>query len=374
MSSRERFTLYYKTFIISLLLLIWGSAMVLSSSAPFAYQYTNNSYAYFIRHSIFFLPGTAIFLFLKNFPYQRLQRLAKPLVIFSLILLALTLIFGKEVKGAKRALEIGIFRFQPSELAKISLIIYLSDFLARNRGKIIPRNLFPPLIIGGLMMVLLIKEPDFGSTILCFAYMIGIFFLGGLSIRLLLASMIPAIAAAGALVVMEPYRFKRIIAFLHPERDPQGIGYQVIQSLITIGSGGLFGVGLGKGRQKLSILPEAYKDYVFAVVGEESGFVGAVFLLFLFMFLVWNAFVVSKKVKDLFGRFLASGIGMYFAFQVILHSGVAVKILPPKGTTLPFFSYGGSSLVAGMAMLGIFLNIIGSLREEESPMLSPELA
>ncbi|MCM8825490.1 MAG: FtsW/RodA/SpoVE family cell cycle protein, partial [Candidatus Omnitrophica bacterium] len=181
-----------------------------------------------------------------------------------------------------------------------------------------------------------------------------------------------SVPAAVYLIFNKPYMWKRIVAFLWPEKDPLGVGYHVIQSLISIGSGGLLGVGLGRGRQKMEFLPEAHKDYVFAVIGEEFGFAGAVFVLVSFGVIIFTAMWMSRRIKDVFGRYLAFGISMYFGIQIFIHVGVTIKILPPKGTTLPFFSYGGSSLIVALAMLGVFFSLIrnAQLQGDEPELIS----
>ena len=333
--------------------------MVLSSSAPYALQVTGDAFFYFKRHCLFFIPGLFLFFFLKNYHYTKLKRFSKLLIVVSIILLLITPIVGTRVKGAKRSIGFKGINLQPSELAKFALVIYFADFFARfKQQKKSKKEFFIPSAVCGLIMLLLMAEPDFGSTIIVFLYLMAFLIVSGLPWGVICGIFVGCVPAVWYLVHFEPYRWKRVLAFLWPEKDPLGIGYSVIQALISVGSGGFFGVGLGRGRQKLEFLPEAHKDYVFAVIAEETGFVGACFVLFLFATIIWTAFWFSHKTKDAFGKYLAFGIGIYFSIQVLLHTGVVVKILPPKGTTLPFFSYGGSSLVISMAMLGVFFNII----------------
>lgn len=375
MSSRLRLKIYYKCLIASMLLLILGAAMVLSSSSPYALQHTGDTFYYFKKHCFFLIPGLMLFFFFRNLHYTKLRKFAKVLVLVSVVLLILTLIIGAEVKGSKRTINFGGFRFQPSELAKFSLIIYLAHFFSRyEEEKKNKKTFIIPIVVTGLIMVLLLKEPDFGSTATVFAYIMGFLIVAGINWFIVIAIMLSAVPAVIYLIQRKPYMWKRIIAFIRPEQDPLGVGYHVISALISIGSGGLFGVGLGRGRQKMEFLPEAHKDYVFAVVGEELGLAGAVFVLVLFGIIVFTGFSLSRRIKDIFGRYLAFGISMYFGIQVFIHAGVTMKILPPKGTTLPFFSYGGSSLVIALAMLGIFFSLIRNAEiEGDEPELVSEI-
>ncbi|HOK80117.1 MAG TPA: putative lipid II flippase FtsW [bacterium] len=375
MSSRQRLKIYYRCLIVSAVLLMLGGAMVLSSSAPYALQTTGDAFYYFKRHCLFFVLGLMLFFYFRNLHYEKLRKAAKPLIIVSLVLLVLVLFLGTEIKGAKRAISFGGFRFQPSELAKFALIVYLANFFARyEQQKKSKKSFIIPACVTGLMMVLLLKEPDFGSTVTVFAYAMAFMIVGGISWMIVAGTLFSFAPAVWYLIHNKPYMWKRIASFLSPEKDPLGIGYHVIQALITIGSGGLWGVGLGRGRQKLEFLPEAHKDYVFAVIGEELGFVGCIAVIALFGTLIFTGFWLSRRIKDAFGRYLAFGISIYFGIQVFLHAGVTMKVLPPKGTTLPFFSYGGSSLVIAMTMLGIFFSLIRNAElESEGPEMISEI-
>lgn len=354
-----------------MLLIILGSAMVLSSSAPYALQRTGDPFYYFRKHCIFLIPGMLLFFYFKNLHYEKLRRFAKPLILISLALLILTLVLGTEVKGAKRSINFNGFSFQPSELAKFSLVIYLAHFFARYEEEKKSRKVFIiPVFVTGAIMSLLLLEPDFGSTATIFAYVMGFLIVAGINWFIITGMLLSSVPAVVYLIHKKPYMWKRIIGFINPEKDPLGVGYHVIQSLISTGSGGLFGVGLGRGRQKMEFLPEAHKDYVFAVIGEELGFLGALFILILFGAIIFTALWMSRRVRDVFGRYLAFGVGIYFGIQVFIHAGVTVKVLPPKGTTLPFFSYGGSSLIIALAMLGVFFSLI---RNSEFEGNEPEL-
>ncbi|MGB9641646.1 MAG: putative lipid II flippase FtsW [Candidatus Ratteibacteria bacterium] len=375
MSSKLRLKIYYRCLIVSVVLLMLGGAMVLSSSAPYALQTTGDAFYYFKRQCLFFVFGLILFFYFRNLHYEKLRKAAKPLIIVSLILLVLVLFVGTEVKGAKRAISFGGFRFQPSELAKFALIVYLANFFARYEEQKKSRKSFLiPACVTGLMMVLLLKEPDFGSTMTVFAYAMAFMILGGVNWMIIIGTLLSFAPAVWYLINNKPYMWKRITGFLSPEKDPLGIGYHVIQALITIGSGGLWGVGLGRGRQKLEFLPEAHKDYVFAVIGEELGFMGCIAVMALFGTLIFTGFWLSRRIKDTFGRYLVFGISIYFGLQVFLHAGVTMSVLPPKGTTLPFFSYGGSSLVIAMAMLGVFFSLIRNAEfESDEPEMISEI-
>ncbi|MCL5408720.1 MAG: putative lipid II flippase FtsW [Candidatus Omnitrophica bacterium] len=372
MSSKEWLKTYYNCLIVCVILWIWGMVMVMSSSTPSGIQNTGNAFYYFERQVIFFVLGLGLFMFFRNFQYQKLKKFSKPLILFSFLLLTGVIVLGHVVKGARRDIGFGSIGFQPSELAKVAFIIYLADFFSRKYGKqMILKDFTAPLVVLIFMMLLLIKEPDFGSTVLVFLYAAGLLFLAGINLKILFGFIGSFIPLAAVLIAMAPYRMKRIIGFLHPNQHPYGIGYQIIQSLISLGSGGIFGVGIGNGKQKLAFLPEAYKDYVFAIIGEETGLIGTLGVIVLFAILVLICLKVSRKTKDPFGKYLASGIGLYFGCQVILNIGVVIDLLPSKGTTLPFFSYGGSSLVMSMATLGVLFNLIKNLRNEEDLPFQP---
>ena len=375
MSSKEWSALYYRCLIVCVILWVWGMVMVMSSSTHSGIENTGNPFHYFERQLLFFVLGFGLFMFFRSFPYQKLKKFAKPMVLLSFLLLTAVIVLGHVVKGARREIGFGSIGFQPSELAKVAFIIYLADFFSRKYGKqMILKDFTAPLVVLVFMMFLLIKEPDFGSTVLIFLYTVGLLFLAGINLKIIFGFIGLFIPLAGVLVVMAPYRMKRIIGFLHPNQHPYGIGYQIIQSLISLGSGGIVGVGIGNGKQKLAFLPEAYKDYVFAIVGEESGLIGTIGIIILFAILVLVCLKVAMKIKDPFGKYLASGIGLYFGCQIILNIGVVIDLLPSKGTTLPFFSYGGSSLVMSMATLGILFSLIKSLRtEEDFPLLRSDI-
>ncbi|MCM8764151.1 MAG: FtsW/RodA/SpoVE family cell cycle protein, partial [Candidatus Omnitrophica bacterium] len=281
---------------MSVVLIICGAAMVLSSSSPYALQRAGDPFYYFRKHCLFLIPGTLLFFYFRNLHYQKLRKFAKALVLVSLALLMATLIFGTEVKGSKRSINCKAFKFQPSELAKFSLIVYLAHFFARCEEERRNKKVFViPVAITVLMMLLLLLEPDFGCTVTIFAYLMSFLIVAGINWFIAAGALLSSVPAVVYLIHSKPYMWKRIAAFMDPDKDPLGVGYHVIQSLISIGSGGFLGVGLGRGRQKMEFLPEAHKDYVFAVIGEELGFAGAMFFLILFGVIIFTALWLSRR-------------------------------------------------------------------------------
>jgi cell division protein FtsW len=255
--------------------------------------------------------------------------------------------------GARRWINLGFFVLQPAELTKLVLVIYLSAwFSAKEKGR-----LASFLILMGMVVGLVILEPDLGTAIIIIATAVTLYFFSGAPVTQFLV-LIPFLGTGVlALAVFSPYRFRRLTTFLNPESDPQGASYHIRQAVIALGSGGLFGVGIGQSRQKYEYLPEANTDSIFAIIGEEIGFLGAILLIGLFAFVIWRGFRIAKRVTDPFGRFLALGITVWFGYQVAINIAAMVALIPLTGVPLPLISYGGSSLVMMLASLGILVNI-----------------
>jgi cell division protein FtsW len=267
---------------------------------------------------------------------------------------------GSNVYGASRWIQLGPFSFQPSEMAKLAIIIYLAAWL-ESRGKDRIKDLFegmlPFLGIMGLIGFLIMKQPDTGTLGVIVLTSFAIFFVAGARLAHLASMGVMGMFALWILVKIEPYRFNRILAFLDPGADPQGIGYQINQALLAVGSGGFWGVGLGHSRQKFNYLPEPVGDSIFAVIGEEIGMVGATILVFLFIMLAIRGIKIAKNSPDMFGRLLATGITMWIILQAFINISANIALVPLTGIPLPFISYGGTSLVFLMASIGILLNI-----------------
>lgn len=299
--------------------------------------------------------------------YRSLQRVVIPLLVLSLILLVLVLLppFSQEINGTRRWLRWGPVSFQPAELAKFSLVVYLAAFLTRRREVVESfwLGLLPPLLVAGGMAALVLVQPDLGSSLTLVALVFCLLFLAGGRLKqmsLVAASALPLVAVA---IYMTPYRLRRIMTFLDPWADPRGSGFQIIQSYLALGSGGLTGRGLGESKQKLFYLPEPHTDFIFAILGEELGLLGAVAVIGLFGLLFWRGIRVGLAAPDPFGTYLALGLTVLLACQTLINLGVVTGVLPTKGLPLPFVSFGGSALVMAMAAAGVLLNISQHARD-----------
>jgi cell division protein FtsW len=278
-----------------------------------------------------------------------------------LFLLALVLVpgIGREIAGARRWFRFKFLSFQPSELANLAVIIYLADFIAR-RGNAITtfiKGFLPPMFVLGAAVVLILAQPDLGTTVALGIVVLIMLFVAGVRISYLFSLIVAAIPALWFLIFSVPYRRMRILAFLNPYLDPKGSGFQIIQSQIALGSGGLFGVGIGQSKQKLFYLPAAHTDFIFAIIGEELGLIGTVGVILLFMLFIQQALKIIKNAPDKFGYFLSLGLVLMICFKAVINIGVSCGVLPTKGLPLPFISYGGSSFMFDMVSIGILLNI-----------------
>jgi cell division protein FtsW len=354
-----RRTRVYIVLILSTLLGI-GVVMVYSSSSIYAWNSMKDSTYFLKKHIIYLMFGFLAMLVSMAIDHNTLKKIAKPLFLISLLFLCLSLVPGlsREVSGAKRWIKIGGFGFQPSELIKVTFIIYLADFLSRRKDIVdnFYYGVLPMLITLAMPLLLILLQPDLGTAIslvsiafimlLCSGMNLGYFILAGLA----------ALPALYVLVFRVPYRRARILAFLNPWADPKGIGFQIIQSQIALGSGGLFGQGLGQGKQKLFYLPAAHTDFIFSVIGEEMGIIGAAAVVFLFILLIWQMIKIVRFNNDEFLKFISIGIVSLISIQAVVNIGVSIGMFPTKGLPLPFISYGGSSLVFDMAAMGLLLN------------------
>ncbi len=346
--------------IVTLLLCV-GVVMIYSSSGIYALQELNDSAHFLKRHLLYLFIGLILTFAVMSFDYRILQKWAKPLLGLAIVLLLLVLIpgIGKASYGARRWFQIGPFSFQPSELVKIILLIYTADYLSRKQNKItdFKEGFLPLLMVLGFLCLLVLKQPDFGNSILMATIVLVMMFIAGarpLHISLLIVACLPALYL---LVARVPYRMARILAFLDPWQDSQGIGFQLTQSQIALGSGGFFGVGLGHSVQKLFYLPAAHTDFILSIIGEELGFLGTTAVILLFMALIWQGARVAKWTMEPFGYFLCIGIIAMIGLQSVINIGVSIGALPTKGLPLPFVSYGGSALVFNMVAVGLLLNI-----------------
>lgn len=336
-----------------------GFVMVFSASAPIAAEQYGSPYLFFRRQLAWDLLGLLSLWGLARLDYHRLQSLARPLFLFSLVGLVAVLLFGREISGARRWLRFGPIGVQPSELAKLMTIVLLADFLDRKKSalKRFWRGFAPSLLALGLVAVMILLEPDFGTSMLISAVGLTLLFLAGVRWMHLAGLLLASAPFVYDLVFTVPYRRRRLMAFLNPWADPQGAGYQMVQSFLALGSGGLWGKGLGQSTLKQLSLPQPHTDFIFPIIGEEMGFMGAMAVLTLFGLWGLRAWRVARRAPDLFGQLLGAGIVCWILYQALFNVAVAVGLLPTKGLPLPFVSFGGSSVVMTLSAVGILLNI-----------------
>jgi cell division protein FtsW len=335
-----------------------GVIMVLSASSIYACS-TGSCFYFFERQSAYALVGGVALLLTARMRYQAWRRLAAPVLLASvgLLLLVMHPTAGVEVQGASRWIALGPVTIQPSELAKLAVIVFTSAMLSRPRRS--HGDLSPvawPLFAGvGLVAGLVFLQPDLGTTIVIAGTVAALLFVAGARLRLL--AIAGGVLSAATLAMLKPYQWARITAFLHPERNRSDTAYQLYQSLIALGSGGWLGVGLGASRQKWMYVPNAHTDFIFSILGEELGLVGELVVLAAFVALLYAGARIAAKAPDAFGRLLASGIVAWFGIQIVVNLGAVTGLLPVTGVPLPFLSYGGSSLAASLAAVGILVNV-----------------
>lgn len=340
-------------------LLVIGLVMVMSASSVTSHLEFGDPYAYAKRQLLWAVIGLVGMGVLSRIPYQMLQPLALPGLLLSIVLLVFVLVAGAEVGGSKRWLAVGGLNLQPSELAKVAVVNFLAAFAAARARDIehFWRGLLPALAVAAVPVGLIFLEPDFGTAASLMATSVLVLFAAGARLSHLVGIGLAVLPVGYMLVRNEPYRWRRIMAFIDPWADKMDSGWNVIQSLLAIGSGGLFGLGLGEGRQKYLYVPEQHTDFIFAILGEELGFIGAGLVVFLFFVVAWRGYRAALQAPDLYGCLLGAGLTSMIVFQALLNIGVVTGSLPVTGITLPFISFGGSSLVMTLAAVGILLNI-----------------
>ncbi len=343
----------------TLILLGIGIVMVYSASAVFAQNTFHDAYYFTKRQLIFALLGITSMYLMMNVDYWVWKKWAKAGFIISIGLLVLVLIIGKEVNGSKSWLGLGSFGIQPGEFAKFGVAAFLARWLSDNQKQIVffRKGLLPALAIPVACFGLIMLQPDLGTGSVLIGTAILMIFAAGARISHYVGLGLLGVAGFVGLILSAPYRMARITAFIDPWQDPLGAGYQIIQSLYAIGPGGLLGLGLGQSRQKFSYLPEPYNDFIFSIVAEELGFIGGTLVLLLFLLLLWRGMRVAITAPDLFGNLLALGIIGMIGIQVVINVGVVTGMFPVTGITLPFLSYGGSSLTLMLTGVGVLLNI-----------------
>jgi cell division protein FtsW len=343
----------------AVVLLSAGVVMVYSASAIVAADRFHDPY-FFLKRQLFWavLGGAALWVALRV-DYRLLEKAVLPALVVAGVLLVLVLVppFGQAINGTRRWIRFGLVSFQPAELAKF--VLYLAAFLARRRGDLgeFRTGALPALAVAGLLAGLVLVQPDLGNCMTLIVVTFGLLYLAGSPARHLAWVAAPAVPLVALAIWMAPYRLRRITAFVDPWSDPRGSGFQIIQSWLALGNGGLVGQGIGGSRQKLFYLPEAHTDFIFAVVGEELGFIGATAMVALFAVVVWRGLRIGLRAADPFGSYLALGITVLVATQTLVNLGVVTGLLPTKGLPLPFISFGGSALVMTMVATGVLLNI-----------------
>ena len=359
---REQFFYYDVKLLFPVLFLVGiGIVMVYSASSALALKKFGTDYYFLKKQMLFALLGIVALVLCSHLPYRLFSSLTYPLILLALIFLAATLIsgFGYSAGGATRWFRLGSFTFQPSEFARFALVIYLA--YSMNKKMDVLKDFYvgflPHILVLFMFTVLIILQPDFGSVLILGALTWVMLFVGGVRISHLIMSLVLIIPMAYFFMVSADYRSKRIMSFLDPWKYSADDGYQIVHSLMAFGTGGIWGTGIGKGYQKLFYLPEPHTDFIFSVIGEELGLLGVLIILGLYILIFWRGIFIARNCKDSFGSFVAIGLTTAIGLQICVNMGVALGLLPTKGLTLPFLSYGGTSLLLNMASIGILMNI-----------------
>jgi cell division protein FtsW len=345
----------------TLLLATIGTVMIYSASSFIAMDKYNDGQFFLKRQLLFLVLGLAGMALSSRIPYYKLRKLAWPGIIFSALLLIMIKLpqLGLKRGGATRWLNLGVFSFQVSEMVKIALIIFLAGYLTENAGHIreFRKGILLPLFVAGILIGLILLQPDYGTSAIIAATVFMMIYMAGGRLAHISALLSLLIPMALWILLHQKYRIDRLTAFFDPWKDPQGSGFQIIQSLIAFGSGGFFGVGIGDSLQKLFYLPEPHTDFILSVTAEESGLVGVGAILLLYVIIILRGFKIALKAPDLFGNLLAAGLTMLIALEAFINIAGVMGIIPLKGLVLPFLSYGGTSLVMSLTLVGMLLNI-----------------
>jgi cell division protein FtsW len=346
---------------VTMILALVGLVMVFSASAIVAGNRFQDPGFYLKRQVAWLALGVLLMYLASRIDYTFWKKLSMPILACILVLLVMVLVpsFGLSAKGARRWLPLGPISVQPAEMVKLVAVMYLAAYLSKKADRITSfrDGLLPALIVIGLLSGLVLLEPDLGTVVVLGLVTIGMCFLGGARLSHLIGLGLCAIPAVLALVLGSSYRRQRLMTFLAPWKDPSDSGFQITQSFLAFGSGGSFGVGLGEGKQKLYFLPEAHTDFVLALIGEELGLIGTATVILLFAFFVWRGVQIAARARVPFGHYLGLGITLLIGVQALVNAAVVTGLLPTKGLTLPFVSYGGSSLVVSLVGVGILLSI-----------------
>ncbi len=357
-----RFKEMDKFLIVStLVLLVVGIVMVYSSSSIMAMNKFGDEYFFVKKHLVFACGGLVLFVIASKVPYTIYRYLAYPILILATAFLVLLLVpgFGVKAGAAVRWLRVGPFTFQPSEFAKLAVVFFLAYSLSAKAEKIKSFSIgfLPNVLIPGVVIALVISEPDFGTGVFMTLLVLMMIFAAGVRLRYLLGVCLLALPVLLSVVRNFDYMVRRVVTFMNPWADPLGDGFQMVQSFVAFGSGGIAGLGLGGGKQKLFYLPEAHTDFILSVIGEELGFLGVSVVAALYLTILYCGVNIAMKAKDLHGTYLALGITFMVVLQAAINMAVVLGLLPPKGMPLPFISYGGTSLLINMVAIGVLLNI-----------------
>jgi len=338
-----------------------GIVMVYSASSALALKKYGTDFYFLKKQALFALIGLLVLVVCKHVPYKIYRHLTYPLLLVSILFLVALQVSGltHSAGGSARWLRFGGFTFQPSEFARFALIIYLAYSLSKKMADIkdFYIGFLPHVIVLGVFTLLIFIQPDFGSIVILGMITWIMMFIGGVRILHLATSLILLLPLAYVFLTRADYRVSRLVSFLNPWQYPTNEGYQIIHSFMAFGTGGIWGAGIGKGYQKLFYLPEPHTDFIFSVIGEELGLIGVLFILFLYFMILWRGIHIAKNAKDMFGTFMAIGFTAAITLQACINMCVTLGLLPTKGLTLPFLSYGGTSLLINMACVGILMNI-----------------
>jgi cell division protein FtsW len=360
--ARSATTVYDVRLLFPVLFLVGiGIVMVYSASSALAMKKFGSDYFFLKKQALFALVGICALVAGRHVPYRLYRPLAYPLLAIGVLLLAAVLVspLGVTAGGSSRWLGIGPLRFQPSEFARFALIVYLAYSLEKKADRIKEFSIgfVPHVVVLGLVAGLILKQPDFGSAAILAVLTWLMMFVGGVRLLYLGSSCLLLGLAGAYFISLAGYRMRRLLSFLDPWQYSADAGYQIVHSLMAFGSGGWWGAGIGKGYQKLFYLPEPHTDFIFSVIGEELGLIGVLVIILLYLMIIWRGIRIARRAPDLFGSYLAIGLTIALGLQISINMAVTLGLLPTKGLTLPFLSYGGTSLVLNMATIGILMNI-----------------
>ncbi len=363
--------------IVVLILMLLSLSAVYSASASWSLERTGNPNTLMTNHAVSVVVGFMVLFIFMNIPYRVYKKLSKPGILFVLGALAATLFFGNEIKGATRWIQLGSFNFQPSELAKVALLVHICVLIERKKSYLHDwrRTLLPISVWIGCVSVLIMLQPNFSMAAMIIVLSIAVLFLGRVPVRQLAAGAVLTLPAVLVYFVMAPYRLQRIVGFLDSDSEVTGITYQMSQGILAFGRGGILGVGPGASKQRDFFLPESHGDYVFAIFGEEWGFLGAALVIVIFVIIFLRGFRIALNSKDNFGKLLAGAMTLVISSYAIINSLVTTGLLPTTGLPMPFLSYGGTAMIANAAAIGILLNISSytNLRPKKPPAGSEAL-